>query len=238
VRNVRVTELGYRSLFNGRDLSGWEGAGQPASLCWRVVPVAAGPEHSEFWTRALARFRAAGGRVASSSSTTLPGVLECTGRKGPWLRTNAEFGDFNLRLEYQVSAGGNSGVYVRVPADGNHHRSNEQQPPAGFEVQVLDDHAKKYAKLKDYQYGGSLYAIAPATSHVCRPAGEWNTLEINCRGRQVTTIHNGVVIVDATPEKFPILGLRNVHGFLGLQNHSTVVRFRRLRIGGSVAGSR
>ncbi len=35
-RNIRVTELGYKSLFNGRDLTGWEGATQDASRCWKV----------------------------------------------------------------------------------------------------------------------------------------------------------------------------------------------------------
>src|SRR5262245_7682384 len=80
------------------------------------------------------------------------GRLFCTGAPGPWLRSKEEFGDFNLRLEYQVSAKGNSGVYVRVPADGNHHRENDQSPPAGFEVQILDDAAAEYRDLKDYQY--------------------------------------------------------------------------------------
>ena len=33
-RNIQVTELGYTSLFNGRDLTGWEGAGKPSEICW------------------------------------------------------------------------------------------------------------------------------------------------------------------------------------------------------------
>jgi hypothetical protein len=122
-------------------------------------------------------------------------------------------------------------VYVRVPKDGNHHRANDAAPEAGFEVQVLDDAAPQYKSLKDYQYTGSVYDIAPATQHVCKPAGEWNTMEINARGQHITVTHNGVVVVDATAEKFPLLNLRKTSGFLGLQNHSTLVKFRNLRIG-------
>ena len=201
-RNLRITELGYRSLFNGKDLAGWEGGSingtaEPAEKCWRVQDA----------------------------------LLQCTGAAGPWLRSRDEFDDFNLRFDYQVSAEGNSGVYVRVPADGNHHRENEQMPPAGFEVQILDDAAPKYKDLKDYQFSGSVYDIAGATQHVSKAAGEWNTLEINARGQHIAVTHNGVIVVDFTEETFPLIKLRQTKGFLGLQNHSTLVTFRNLRIG-------
>jgi hypothetical protein len=197
IRNVRIVELGYEPLFNGRDLSGWIGAGAPAEKCWRVED----------------------------------GLLVCTGEKGPWLRSEKEYGDFHLRLEYLVSPGGNSGVYVRVPENGNHHRDNDTLPPAGFEVQVLDDAADQYRTLKAYQYSASVYDIGGADPRVSRPAGEWNTLEILCQGQHVTTVHNGVKVVDVDAETHPLLALRQTRGYLGLQNHSTVVKFRHLRIG-------
>lgn len=197
VRNVFVTEIGYESMFNARDLSGWEGAGQDASLCWSVED----------------------------------GAIVCNGKKGPWLRSAKEYENFNMRLEYQVSAGGNSGIYVRVPKDGNHHRQNDQQPGAGFEVQVLDDTAPQHSNLKDYQYGGSVYDICGATKKVGRPVGSWNSLELNCRDQNITTIHNGVTIVEVKPDSHPLILLRQQKGFLGLQNHNTVVKFRNIRIG-------
>lgn len=196
-RNLWITEFGYRSLFNGVDLTGWQGAGESAEKCWQV------------------RDR----------------LLQCTGAAGPWLRSAAEFGDFNLRLEYQVSAEGNSGVYVRVPADGNHHRENDQSPPAGFEVQILDDAAPKHKDLKDYQYSASVYDIAGATRRVSKPPGHWNTLEIDARGQEITVTHNGIVVVEVSAEAFPLINLRQTNGFLGLQNHSTLVSFRNLRVG-------
>jgi len=197
VKNVTVKELGYASLFNGKDLAGWEGAGAAAADCWLVEE----------------------------------GLLVCNGKKGPWIRSDKEYGDFNLRFDYQVSVGGNSGVYVRVPKDGNHHRKDETEAAAGFEVQVLDDTAPQHAKLKDYQYCGSVYDICGANKKVGRPVGEWNSLEINCHGQNITTVHNGVVIVEVTPETHPLIKLRQTSGFLGLQNHSTVVRFKNVRVG-------
>jgi len=196
-RSIQMTELGFRSLFNGKDLAGWDGGGAPAETCWQVRD----------------------------------GRLECTGAPGPWLRSREEFGDFNLRFDYQVSPEGNSGVYVRVPADGNHHRDDDQAPPAGFEVQILDDASPKYKDLKDYQYSASVYDIAGAAPRVSKPAGEWNTLEINARGQRIAVTHNGVVVVDLEEEKFPLIKLRQTKGFLGLQNHTTLVTFRNLRVG-------
>ena len=36
LRQVRLTELDHRPLFNGIDLTGWTGAGADASQCWKV----------------------------------------------------------------------------------------------------------------------------------------------------------------------------------------------------------
>lgn len=189
------------SLFNGKDLTGWEGAGSDASACWMVED----------------------------------GLLVCTGQKGPWLRSKEQYGDFNLRLEYKLKPGGNSGVYVRVPKDGDHRgRDLNGGKPSGVEIQILDDADPRYAKLKDYQYSGSVYAIAPAKQRVSLPAGSWNTLEINCLDSRYKITHNGTVIIDADEAEFPELKNRESKGYLGLQNHSEHVWFRNVRIGPAV----
>lgn len=156
-----------------------------------------------------------------------PPLLKCVGRKGgAWLRSRNEYDDFNLRLDYKLEAGGNSGVYLRIAEDGKH-----RDPGDGVEIQILDDAAPQYANLKPYQYCGSVYAIVAAEPHVCRPAGQWNSLEINCRGSRYTIVHNGVTIVDADASQYPELDQRRMAGFLGLQNHSEPVWFRDIRIG-------
>lgn len=190
-KNIHITELGATSLFNGVDLTGWQGAGDDAAKCWLVED----------------------------------GLLVCNGKKGPWLRSEKTYGDYNLRLEYKLKPGGNSGVYIRVPENGNHHGED-----AGIEIQILDDKAERYKDIKDYQYTGSLYAIVPASEHVGRPAGEWNSLEIDCRGTKYRVVHNGVTIIDADETKSAELAKRRTSGFLGLQNHSEHVWFRNVRV--------
>lgn len=178
--------------------------------------------------RSLAGWEGAG-EAAEKCWKVADGQIVCTGEKGPWLRSAAQYGDYNLRLEYRLKAGGNSGVYIRVPEDGNHHGAG-----AGIEVQILDDAAERYRALKPYQYTGSLYAIAPAREHVGRPAGEWNELEINCLGTRYRVVHNGRVILDADEKTHPSLAERRTRGHLGLQNHSEEVWFRKVRVGPAV----
>jgi hypothetical protein len=85
--------------------------------------------------------------------------------------------------------------------------------------------------LKPYQFTASLYAIVPADPRVARPAGEWNTMEIQCRGTTYRVTHNGVDVIAADEHAAPELRQRRVAGHLGLQNHSEEVWFRHLRIG-------
>jgi hypothetical protein len=201
-RDIKVTELGYRSLLSASDLRGtdgygWEGADAEAAKCWKLAD----------------------------------GVLQCTGQPGPWLRSLREYGDFNLRLQYKLQPGGNSGVYVRVPRGGAHRgRELADGDPSGVEIQLLDDAAKRYADIKPEQFSASVYAVVAASPHVSRPAGEWNTLEIDCRGTDFRITHNGVVVVNANAEKSPELSHREVRGFLGLQDHREPVWFRNVRI--------
>jgi hypothetical protein len=177
------------------------------------------------------------GKGASADWTVEDGCLICHGKGHTWLRSARQFGDFHLSLEYQVSPGANSGVYIRVGADGNHHRENSSSLPAGFEVQILDDHSPRYSQLKDYQYSASLYDIAGAMPRVSKPAGGWNSLDIECVGEHVTIRHNGTLVVNAAPQRYPPLKLRNTRGFLGLQSHNGVVHFRHLRISPPVSRS-
>lgn len=195
LRNVRIREVGFQSLFNGRDLDGWQPASGTNDGTWTVED----------------------------------GVLLCTGKPGTWLRSATEYADFNLRLEYLLREGGNSGVYIRVSADGNHHGAN-----SGIEVQILDDASERYRNLKPYQYSASLYAIVPATPRVSRAAGQWNVLEIDCRGQSYVVRHNGQVVVQSEGTLVAELKQRRTSGYLGLQNHSEPVQFRHIRIGPSL----
>jgi hypothetical protein len=159
------------------------------------------------------------------------GVLVCSGPGGGWLGSQRDYADFILRLEYRLEPGGNSGVYLRAPAQGHISR-------VGMEIQILDDDHPKYARLDYYQYTGSLYHVVPPLRRVTKPAGQWNTLEIRCVGRRLVVGLNSVKVVDADLDRLredPAVakehpGLARRQGRLGLQSHSERVEFRRLRV--------
>lgn len=200
IRKITMGEAGFKSLFNGKDLSGWTGTPGEASESWSAEQ----------------------------------GELRCNGIGKTWLRSAQHYGDFNLSFDYKLNAGGNSGLFIRVPPDGNHHRENSESAPAGLEIQLLDDAAEQYKSLKPYQYSASVYDIVGASPLVSRPAGEWNAFQIDANGDRLQIWHNGEKVVDADERKHPLLALRMREGFLGLQNHSSVISFRNIRIGRSL----
>lgn len=178
---------GSRLLFNGRNLDGWV---QMHGGEWLV-------ERGELVARNGVNW------------TTDPE------RSGSWLRTEREYGDFVLELEYAVNAKGNSGVFIRSALEKN---------PAftGHELQILDDAdlpaPKKWST-------GALYDVVAANRVMSKPAGEWNALRIEAQGRRVRAWLNGVEIINHD-------GVRSTRGYLGLQNHDdkAVTRFRNIRL--------
>ena len=156
------------------------------------------------------------------------GVLSCTGKKGSqWIATKKEFADFDLRLEFKIPKNGNSGVFIRAPKDG-------APWVAGMEIQVLDDHGDKYKNLKPAQFTGSIYAIQAPSKRATKKAGQWQTMRIRCEGAKCDVWINGEHVVKgnlaelAKANKQP--GLKRKTGFIGLQNHSSPVHYRNLRV--------
>lgn len=102
------------------------------------------------------------------------------------LRTTAEFEDFNLKLEVNVPAVSNSGVYLR----------------GIYEIQVLDSYGKE---LDSHNMGG-LYSRVTPSQAAEKPAGEWQTMDITLCDRHVTVILNGKTILDNVPAYGPTGG--------------------------------
>lgn len=138
-----------------------------------------------------------------------------------WLSTDREYADFELRLQYKLGAGGNSGIFIRAPHNGRTSRM-------GMEVQLLDDGARK--GKPGVGDTGAIYQVAAAKAFVSRPAGEWNDLCIHCEGPRVQVTLNGQVINDVKMTDFPALKTRPRQGFIGLSAHTKPVQFRSLRL--------
>jgi hypothetical protein len=156
------------------------------------------------------------------------GRLVTKGQGGGWLSTGRTYADFALSLEYSVSPGGNSGVFLRAPRQGDPAYS-------GMEIQVLDDDAEMYRDLKPSQYTGSIYGVVAAQRGHTRPPDHWNRMEITAVGPKVTVALNGTTIVDAdlTDQAAAAAahpGIKRTDGYIGLQSHSDRVEFRNIMI--------
>src|SRR5580698_427988 len=118
------------------------------------------------------------------------GMLYCSGGGGGWLSTDKEYANFELELEFRLPEGGNSGVFLRAPQEGD-------GAYAGMEIQVLDDEAKEYATIQPWQHCGSIYGVVASKPGALKKAGEWQKYQIVCNGRKVKVTLNDMVIVDA-----------------------------------------
>lgn len=157
------------------------------------------------------------------------GMIVCRGDGGGWLGTTRDYADFELRLEYRLKAGGNSGIYIRAPEEGWISRR-------GMEIQLLDDFHPSYANLDFYQHTGALYHVAAPTRRASKKAGQWNAMTIRILGRRLQVRLNGVALLDADLDrcrKDPAVakehpGLARTTGRIGLQSHTDRVEFRNI----------
>jgi hypothetical protein len=144
------------------------------------------------------------------------------GLKAYWLSTEKKYADFELRLDYMLTPGGNSGIFIRVP----HHRPRTSV--VGMEIQLLDDGGKEGVPTsKDT---GAIYRVAAAKKFAARPANEWNSLIVRCEGDRIQVTLNGELINDFDMASDEQTKNRPREGFIGLSAHTDVVKFRRIRI--------
>src|SRR5262249_27598253 len=118
------------------------------------------------------------------------GAIVCKPNKGGTIYTSEEYGDFVARVEYRLPPGGNNGLAIRYPGQG------DTAYVGMCEVQVLDDTAGQYASLDPRQYNGSAYGMVPAHRGYLRPVGEWNFEEVTVKGSTLKVELNGTVILD------------------------------------------
>ncbi len=162
------------------------------------------------------------------------GVLSAKDHGTIW--TKQSYGNFVLDLEFKVSKGANSGVFLRA--------GDTRNVLSALEIQVHEN-------TDGGRYGmvGAIYDAMPPSKSMAKPVGEWNRFTITCRDSRVSLIFNGEQVIDAdlnnwtearknpdgTPNKFAIplknfsrvgpIGLQGLHG-----KEASPVWYRNLKI--------
>jgi hypothetical protein len=156
---------------------------------------------------------------------------------GPDLITQQQYGDFELRFEWKIEPGGNSGVIYRVQEEGV-----EQSYQSGIEYQILDDEHFK-SDLTPTQATAAIYGLYGEPDKSLRPVGEYNSARIVARGNRLEHWLNDELVVECVrgsadwnkrlaASKFyawPTFA-NSARGHIALQSHGGAVWFRNLRI--------
>ena len=160
------------------------------------------------------------------------GALACKKGKGGTIYTKEEYEDFTVRMEVKIPKGGNNGLAIRYPGGG------DTAYVGMCELQVLDNTAPGYAKLKPQQYHGSAYGMFAAHRGYLREPGQWNYQEVTVKGSTIHVELNGVTILNADLSKVensmaPLAkfkGRTRTKGHFGFAGHGAAVQFRNVSI--------
>lgn len=143
-----------------------------------------------------------------------------------------QFEDFILRCDVKLSKGNtNSGIFVRM--------SDPKNPvQSGFEIQVMGGTGSGRHDL------GAIYDLVAPSKNMGKPIGEWNSVEITCKGALMSVKINGEQVSeinlddykepkqrpDGSKHKFG--DIRNLprKGYLGFQDHGSQVWYKNVRI--------
>jgi hypothetical protein len=200
---------GWRLLFDGQSTKGWRGFAKQAGVVngWMVDT----------------------GRLRHPASTGQDS--KGTGD----IITIDTFNDFDLRFDWIISVGGNSGVKYLVVEN--------RDGPIAHEYQVIDDAKHPDALIGPHRATGALYdVIAAPASKPLKPAGQINSGRILVAGNHVEHWLNGVKIVDyelgaalkAAKEKSKFKDVPGwedkLKGHILLQDHGDDVSFFNIRI--------
>lgn len=180
---------GFVPLFDGKDMDGWHLRHEDGNHSWSV-------ENGMLVNR-------------------LPKNRQGERPHGVDLVTDKKYWNFEVRYDYMIPEGSNSGFYLR----GRH------------EIQIFDD-----AKSGKPSPGGngSIYNHTTAAKNVSKPPGQWQSVDAKMTGDKVTVILNGEKIIDnvavdrATGSELD--DNVNEPGSFFLQGDHGPVAFRNLRV--------
>ena len=171
-------------LFNGKDMTGWRTYESDKTNGWSVID----------------------GELVNTTTKT---DFSPTGSYAN-LRTEAEFEDFWLHIEFLVEEARNSGIYLR----------------GMYEAQVVD----RDSRMQGIQGVGAIFGAIAPSQNAGNPGGQWQTYDLTLVDRHVTVVLNGVKVIDNQPVDAPTSGAIYTNaakaGPIYLQGDHTTVRYK------------
>lgn len=154
--------------------------------------------------------------------------------------TTAQFGDFELSINWKMTSGNNSGVIYRATEE---HAEVWQSGP---EFQILDNKGHLDG-LNPLASAGACYAVFAPAVDATLPVGQWNHTRIVAQGKHVEHWLNGQKVVEydigtdhwlahvKTSKFFPTAYNQGnwgkaAQGHIGLQDYGGAIEFRNIKI--------
>lgn len=182
------------------------------------------------------------------------GVLKKVGKgekpgSGGDIVTADSYGDFELKLDWKLTPGGNSGLKYLIVEPSDH----KGRAGVGYEMQILDDerHPDAKAGVNGNRTAGALYDLIAPSVHAAKPIGEWNQARLVVNGHHVEHWLNGQRVVQfeiGSPEMKSLIAkskYKEIKGFgdatsghILLQDHGDEVWFRNIKIRKLTPGTR
>lgn len=215
-------DAGWTLLFDGESFDRWTGLGRD------TIPKG-------HWT-------IEDGTIRKIESGKVPKAPDGQPLEGGDIMTVDDYRNFELKLEWKTSKGGNSGIKYNV-SDSLSTAHTPEHAALGFEYQLLDDERHPDGKQPSHRAGALYDLIAPNEKKKLKPAGEWNHARIVFRGTHGEHWLNGekVLEYDLDTPRFDSLfaaskyadteGFRTRRpGHIVLQDHGNDFWFRNIKI--------
>ena len=152
------------------------------------------------------------------------------------LITRQRYSNFDLKLDWKIAEGGNSGIFILADETG---KTIYAHAP---EIQILDNERHSDNKL-DTHRSGSLYDMVAAHPSAYKKAGEWNQVRIRLNDGLLQVWQNEVmttnVVIGSSTWDVLVQGSKFAdwqgfgdvtNGHIGLQDHGDKVWFKNIRI--------
>lgn len=215
-------EDGWTLLFDGEGFDEWVGLGRDS------IP-------DGHWT-------IEDGTIRKVESDDVPTADDGQPLEGGDIMTAETYRDFELKLEWKTSEGGNSGIKYNV-SDSLSTAHEPQHAALGFEYQLLDDDRHPDAEEPSHRAGALYDLVPPNEQKALNPVGEWNQARVVFRGSHGEHWLNGekVLEYDLDSARFDSLfaeskyadieGFRTRRaGHIVLQDHGNDFWFRNIKI--------